>query len=391
MARICVFGGLGKIGTALIKFLDTLGHDVNCCDVQYDIGSPEIDERVLNSSAKAVFYCQPEDLTEKAGYDMFVSCAPTSLNERIRAQANKLKIKYADFGGDAAHQDVVRDDFLNCDYGVLTGIGLAPGYVNLIVSEGCKFIMSKGYEPRRVFMYIGGIAKDMHSNVLGWVPTWSVDGLIQSYKGPCRYLKDGNIVDDRPCCNKADIPINFYGNTYHLEAFSNSGGMSHTLHEMLDNGVKDCFYYTLRWPGHLNTVRAMFLTADRFGIPEEDLKKYIYELTNGTGEDIIVGKAVIEYDAHMKDGRLLQDIVTIMYYAEQGYTAMQLATAIPAAGMIHHMLEADLKGYLTYSDLDYKEVENNISIIRTKLNMLARTGRTIIDAHEDYDSRKEEE
>lgn len=391
MARICVFGGLGKIGEPLIKFLSVLGHEVNCCDSQYDINSDEISDVVNRSSARAVFYSEPEDITEKAGYDMFVSCAPTSLNERIRLQANKLKIKYVDFGGDVEHQDMVRDDFLNCEHGVLTGVGLAPGYMNMIISEGLKFLVSKGYQPKRVFMYVGGIASDRNCNVLGWIPTWSIDGLIQSYKGPCRYLKGGNIVDDDPCCNLAQIPLDFYGNVYSLEAFGNSGGMSHTLYEALDLGVKDCYYYTLRWPGHLSTIKAMFLVANKFGISDEDLKKYIYELTANTGIDIVVGKACIEYDANREDGGLNQDVVTLRYFAEQGYSAMQLATAIPAAATINCILKNDLKGYLTYSDLDYKEIENDIAIIRTKLNMDARTGKSIVDAHEQLENDKEDE
>jgi saccharopine dehydrogenase-like NADP-dependent oxidoreductase len=161
--------------------------------------------------------------------------------------------------------------------------------------------------------------------------------------------------------------------------------MSHTLYEMLDLGAEDCYYYTLRWPGHLNVAKTMFMMGDKFGISEEEVIKYITEITANTGTDIVLGKAVVEYDSNRGDGTMLRDICSIVYHAEQGFSAMQLATAIPAAAMIDYMLAYDLKGYLTYNDLDYKEIENTVASIRSKIGLMAETGGTIIDAHDKYE------
>lgn len=340
--NICIFGGNGTIGLPLSKFLTTLGYEVDSCDPSYQIKS--------NPYITYGFHNVPRDVPKR--YDMFVSCAPTYLNEEIRAEADRRKIKYVDFGGDYNHQKLVYKDRKNCRYGVLTGIGLAPGYVNIMASSYVKELISYGIKPRSVSMCVGGISKNPKENELGWLPTWSIKGLIQSYTGECKRVRDGKIelINN---LKEFYFPYESDGKMFEFEMFNNSGGMSHTAEEMINYGVENCDYYTIRWAGHVKKVKKIL----EHNTPEES-EKVIYNMCNTGGKDCVY--SIIFIDQHH---------VNFMQEPSKEFTGMQIATAGPAAVVIKQILEKNLKGYLTYNDIDgilvtkdFQNLKDNLGI-----------------------------
>lgn len=377
MGKIVIFGGCGRIGTALGYFLDSLGHYVVAID-NNPKGRPE-----EYPYFKSIWWSSPDKIEEIDKFDIYVSCAPTSMNEDIRAAANKVGAKYVDFGGDTEHEDKVRDDFLNCEHGVMTGLGLAPGYANLILSDTIQYLIKNGKQPLYAAMYIGGVPQQKSENNLGWLPTWSIEGLIQSYEGSARVLENGNIKDVKSTeYGWADVVINLDNEIYVMETFANSGGISHTLYECLDAGIKNAFYYTLRWPGHMKTYRALQKFAKDVGLTDEQFKNYLLSICSTGGKDFVMGKTVVTYeDSDAPTGYAMTKCV-IKFMPTETLTAMQIATALPGAAMIHHILDADLKGYLTYKDLDCKEVLNILATVNNRLNLGLSFGDTIEDAHD---------
>jgi len=143
-----------------------------------------------------------------------------------------------------------------------------------------------------------------------------------------------------------------------LEAFYTSGGASHTIKSMMDAGVKNCSYKTLRYKGHRDVVKLLLRDCDL----SEDCLKSIFE--NGCKYqkgDMAIIKAVVQ------SGDLTWDREFVVPF-NRSFDAMQVATSTPITAVAKLMAEGKLEGdreqhrdYHTQypSNLSYKDVPFN--------------------------------
>lgn len=379
MYNVCIYGGNGKIGTGTARCLNALGYIIDSFDVTGD-----------NKYTRNNFYdIMPENIGNYGKYDAVINCGPYKLASRVRKAAYDMQTKYIDFGGDTDIEEEIRNDISGCKYGVLTGVGIAPGYINLMASSAVKFVKGIGGIPKNLYIYTGGVSQGHYDNILGWIPTWSVDGLLKSYTGKSKIIRNGNIEEVGPfenygpflylLCHKKDgkEPI-----TLDMEAFCNSGGLSHTLYEMLDENLDNCIYYTLRWRGHADTFKGMLKTKEYFNITNKAFSKYIYNICNTKHADVLIYSVYLYYQSPNKpEGELSLDVCKSFITPTNDMSAMQLATCSSGASMIDFVIKENLTDFITYKDLNYYEVSDTIDMIYEKLGIPVGKGVTQYTAH----------
>lgn len=364
MYSVCIYGGNGKIGTATARCLNILGYAVDSIDVAGG-----------NDYTRYNFYhIPPEDMHNIGEYDAIINCGPYEMSHRIRKAAKDAKTKYIDFGGDIKIEEEIRDDIAGCEHGVMTGVGIAPGYINLMASSAVKFLKNLGHKPKKLYMYTGGISVNSNDNILGWKPTWSVEGLLKSYNEKSKIIIKGNIEEVEALSEHGNIvyvPRADNTTVLEMEKFINSGGLSHTLYEMLDENLEECIYYTLRWPGHVKCVMAMTKMKEHLHMTDSDFAKLLYDICNTKCIDIVLCSLYLYYqDPEKEEGNYSLDLCKQYFVPHDDMSAMQVATCISGASMIDFIVKENMKGFITYRDLDFYEIKNTCDIINSGLGIV---------------------
>lgn len=128
---------------------------------------------------------------------------------------------------------------------ILPDCGLAPGLSHLC----CGHAATQG-PLDELLIYVGGVAQD-RSRPYGYVVTWSLDDLLEEYKRPARFVRDG-----APC----SVPVFSEMETLEVEgAGTMEAFLSDGLRTLIDTlpGVPAMSEWTLRWPGHVAAVRPL--------------------------------------------------------------------------------------------------------------------------------------
>ena len=104
---------------------------------------------------------------------------------------------------------------------------------------------------RRARVYVGGISRDP-SVPLGLSASWSLEDLLDEYVRPARMIRDGRVISVGPLdASPGRVCVRGVGV---LEYFPTDG-----LRTLLESypDMEELVEYTLRWPGHHDTVRRL--------------------------------------------------------------------------------------------------------------------------------------
>ena len=265
MSEAIVFGA-GQMGVPIAYALKILGHDVTVYDSfedniekskQYLGVEEDLDNGYISTDGIYVSKANVEDIDNlESGADVVVSALPFWCNLIVSKYCIDRGIPYCDLGGDVETTDeIIYLAKQRATAPIATDQGLAPGLVNIAAEQGCELLQN---EPDGVFMAVGGLPQKRGDNPLNYVNTWSIEGLINEYKGEGWGIIDGE---------KTKLPAlgglqNVVVGGEELEAFYTSGGTSHTVDAMLKRGVQYCTYKTLRYPGHCNLVNFLMNTCE---------------------------------------------------------------------------------------------------------------------------------
>jgi saccharopine dehydrogenase-like NADP-dependent oxidoreductase len=247
---------------------------------------------------------------------------------------------------------------------LFTDLGLAPGWVNILVEQGCKEIHRTAEE---VEMMVGGIPGIPSNPPLNYAVTWSTDGLINEYVDDCEVLYDGEIKSVSGMDGLETVHLDLIDED--MEAFFTSGGASHTIKNMKDRGVKNCFYKTLRWPGHCQAVKFLIKTCD---LSNDCLMEIFEKGCVNDGGDIVLIRALVKSGSitWKKEKIIPSDPST-------GFSAMQRSTAFPISSIAKIMAEGyfddreeERRGYykrlpriLTYKDVPFDKFNENLKTL----------------------------
>jgi len=345
--------GSGRMGIAAAWALHKLGHEVVLYDKSYNqqkkakafldkLGVKLECISPTNQEMDFVKFPMLSNIDSRL-YQACLSTAPYEANPDIATTCIENDTPYFDLGGHIETSNKIHG-FANANKSpVFTDLGLAPGFVN-ILAEHMVYSSTKKEVPHRVEMYVGGLpyygeagSCRPSGDYLGYACTWSVDGLVNEYTDDCQILKDGNIVTIPALDNGYVVEQELDGRVF--IAFPTSGGAAHTLQALQSLGVQDASYRTLRYYGTFTNLK--FLTD--IGLDRETLKKVLETACPPTTEDVVYIKVKMSGYTPLE----------LVIKHDKVFTAMQKATAFPAAVAIDKVLKNVPHGkyVYTYSDV----------------------------------------
>ena len=290
------------------------------------------------------------------GHDAALSAVPYFFNLGLARAAVEARCHFADLGG---NNTVVRQEFelekkaAKRDVAIAPDCGLSPGMASILAGELMRRI---GGEAGALKIYVGGLP-EKPKPPFNYQLAFSVEGLINEYAEPARILRKGKIAEVEPLSEAEVFRIAGFPP---LEAFHTSGGTS-TLPETFRGRVGECFEKTLRYPGHLAMVRALYdlglFSKEKRRVgevevgPRELMAKLFEERFAGMDPDV----TIMRVEAHEKrpgglrallaekrPARVLCFTLVDHSDARTGMTSMMRTTAWPASIIVQMLASGDL-------------------------------------------------
>ena len=361
-AAIC---GVGRMGTAIAWAMQELGYEVHGLDSQQ--GSAKNLPHGNNNFFITENIGDFEKAFELIKPDIVISSLPYHQTQEVGTLCIDKGLRYCDLGGrvdvSANINNYAKE---KATKPIMTDLGLAPGWVNILGEEGYHSIYGHG-PVETVRMMVGGIPAKACKPPMNYSVTWSTDGLINEYKDDCEILDNREVkivkgMDGYELVDTAHLGL--------LEAFYTSGGASHSIESLKSRGVRNCSYKTLRYPGHIDIVKFLINDCE---LNDEQIK-HIFEkgCKQGEGEqDVIIIKASV------RKGDIRWDRELLITADQGGFSAMQKATAyaissvaaIIGKGHFDNRQEEfrdykkDLSLVLLYKDIPFNEFNKNLQTL----------------------------
>jgi saccharopine dehydrogenase-like NADP-dependent oxidoreductase len=345
--KIALFG-TGRMGRAIVYMIKYLGdHTVHTWDTE---------DRGVHGSYHTT--CNIEDITSiDDSFDLVISALPYYLNFSLAKLCIEKKIPYCDLGGSVPVSDEINEIAERHGSTVFTDLGLAPGWANILAEEALKKIPRVtedwcGEVPHTIKMRCGGLPAfeaDPQVDPFNYILTWSTEGLYNEYFDRSFILENGEIISVPSLSKSERVEIDGFPE---LEAFTTSGGASHTLVKMQERGVQNCSYKTLRYKRHLDLV-VYFLRHRKF-----TAEQMASLFCTGSIEDVVI----VEVEAVFSGLNLTYRNTKIVETGD-GYTAMQRATA---GGLVSAIFASPLDhgSSLTYADVDIDVFNANMESLK---------------------------
>jgi len=333
--------GVGRMGSTIAYAMDKLGFDVLGLDADVNASASippgQNNGFLVTENLSDIF----KGVMSTGRPDVVISSLPYHQTEKVALWCIDNSLRYCDLGGHVGTSRKINEyASRNAQKPIMTDLGLAPGWVNILAEQGCKEVHR---QVDSVKMMVGGIPSSPQNHPLNYAVTWSIDGLINEYKDDCLILENGKVETKKGMDGLEEVYIHKLGKT--LEAFFTSGGASHTIESMKNKGIKNCSYKTLRWKGHRDIVR--FLIRD-CNLSKECLLE-IFEKgckTDSRGDFIIIKAEVKGGDVVWNKEIIIQcdpNVATSdVELGSQGFTGMQKATAFAISSVAAIIAEGRL-------------------------------------------------
>ena len=253
------------------------------------------------------------------------------------------KIPWYDLGGNVTCSEEIESLAITKKCKVFTDIGLAPGFIGCLALHLIKKIPPQE-KINSVNMYCGGLPIRKDVNKLGYIQTFSLDGLINEYFDTPIALVNGQITEIEPFGDLENNPD--LGFPY--EAFNTSGGITRKfLNILTKNNILNACYKTIRYRGHHDIISFM---KDDLELSDFDLRWCINKSCKKSKQsgDFTVCVVIIKTDKEKYGIR-----VSCRWNKE--FTAMQMSTGFIAA-IIAHLTKNINKIILSEEDVDYENL-----------------------------------
>ena len=233
-----------------------------------------------------------------SGVHLVVNALPSNLAPKVWDMAVTCGVPLVDVSYQECYKNWERWDEAakNANIPILCDVGVAPGLTNLVA--GRVWADKQKIDDGR--LYVGGVS-ELPGAPYGYATTWSLSDLFEEYTRPAQLIIQGSKIEKAALSGLEEIEIPGVGI---YEAFLTDG--LRTL--LFLPNVDMMFEKTLRWLGHVETIRPLL----------EDKEEFIKELNKCKG---IRDRLIFYCDI---DGRKFK----LVDYPEGGLTAMQRTTAL---------------------------------------------------------------
>jgi lysine 6-dehydrogenase len=295
------------------------------------------------------------------GVHAFVSAVPYYYNLDITRVAVKVKASMCDLGGNT---DIARQQHGFNDQARQAGISIIPdcGQVPGLGTSLTVYAMSLLDEASDVYMWDGGLPQNPQPP-FNYLLTFHVAGLTNEYAEPAIFLRNGKVTQVEPMTELETVE--FPDSVGTLEAFVAGGGTS-TMPWTFEGKLQTLQNLTLRYPGHLNQLRAFWelglwdlkpITLDQGEVVPRDVFHALYEPKVTFRNDPEKRKDIVFVRVKVigkKNGRPAQALVELVdrFDEKTGFTAMERTTgwdaAIVAEMMAHGLTPRGAGGVETF-------------------------------------------
>ena len=292
-----------------------------------------------------------------SGHDAALSAVPYFFNLGLAKAAIDARCHFADLGGNNA---VVREELElsrkaeKRAVAIAPDCGLSPGMASIL---GGDLVRKLGGRAEALKIYVGGLPEKPRPP-FQYQLVFSVEGLINEYAEPAKVLRKGKVATIEPLSEAESFRIAGFPV---LEAFHTSGGTS-TLPETFAGKVGECFEKTLRYPGHLAIIRALydfgFFSREKRKVgkaevsPREITAQLLSEAFAGEEPDV----TILRVEAHEARGSRLKAMfsrerepqrvvgytLVDRYDPQTRMTSMMRTTAWPASVVVQMMASGEI-------------------------------------------------
>jgi saccharopine dehydrogenase-like NADP-dependent oxidoreductase len=334
--KACIFG-VGAMGLPAAWAMLKLGFDLQLIE--------EEDDRF--DSIEALLGVRPQDHTYEIDddCDVVVSCVPYLFNHIVAEECSERGIPYCDLGGNPIESGRIQKDFGN-KIGVFTDLGLAPGYLNIMA----EYFVAKYPDQKYIYMRCGGLPSEKMDNKLKYARVFHIEGLTNEYSGLCDVIKDGQHKQVEALENESWFQWEHDGRYIDMECFPTKGCTNVSMKSMLDRGIREFTYKTVRYKGHVKWIK--FLMKD-CKITGKEFSRAIINACPRTKKDIVYTSV---------DSGGIYRIQKIIEHDDQ-WTAMQKGTSFPAAAVAAIMANRKEPKVWTYEDVPLDQFQDNLRII----------------------------
>lgn len=324
--------GSGKIGEMICDFLiDSNDYQLTLIDTSDEQLARVPDRARLN---KRCLDASDIDIlsTALADHSAVINASPFYLNAPVASAAARAGVHYLDLTEDVASTRAIKAIAGDAATSFIPQCGLAPGFVSIVAND----IVQGFDEPDTVSLRVGALP-EYPTNSLSYNLTWSTDGLINEYCGPCIAIVNGKSTEVPPLGQREEFSLD--GVSY--ESFNTSGGVG-TLSDSLRGKVRNLNYQTIRYPGHRDIMKTL-LQDLRLAEHREVLKDILENAVPMTFQDVVL---IFVSVSGKSGGRLLQKTYANKIYSRtiggQQRSAIQITTAAAVCAMLDLLREDKL-------------------------------------------------
>lgn len=297
-------------------------------DATVDARDPEAVRRALEGSAGVL------------------SAVPYPLNPGVARAAIAARASFTDLGGNT---DVVKAELALDREAAAAGVsvvpdaGLAPGLSNALAA----LALARLPDADAVRMWCGGLPESPQGP-LRYKLVFNVGGLTNEYTGKAVVLRDGRVTEVDAMTEPEEVE--FPAPVGRAEAFLTSGGTS-TCPWTWQGRLRTLVYKTVRYPGHFAMLHPLvalgFLDTEPVTVvahvpgtpgarpaavsPRDLAHRLLERHIVYPSRDLVVLRVVASSPA----GRELRFEMLDREDEATGFTAMERATAFPAAALLH--------------------------------------------------------
>ena len=274
-----------------------------------------------------------------------VSCVDPELNPALARLALEAGAHFVELGSPGPVHDALAELAPLAERRrrwVVTGAGLAPGLVGVLVHRGLGAVEA----PTAARVRVGDLPTDPREP-FNYRLAHSAEKLLDDYTQPATVLRDGALEPREPLTGLELLSI---GDFDGLEAFY-SGGLS-SLAETLAGRLDRLDAKTVRYAGHADQMRFVLAlglaerqTVDvRTHLSYRDvLLRRLRQRLGGAYRDAVVVRVEVEGQRDGQAGTLVYELVD-RFDEATGLTAMQRCTAFPAAAAARLLAEGQVPG-----------------------------------------------
>jgi lysine 6-dehydrogenase len=316
------------------------GSEVIIADI--DDKNLEIAKKLINNDKLSVekfdIYNEKETIDLMSKVDVIVNSLPHTweITERFYKALGKTKDKkavFTDYWMWEKHYEF-DEELKKANVLAVPGLGIVPGFGNICMGQ----LAHEFDQLEEGAIYCGGLPTKRGVAPLDYMILFNVEALLDLYLTPPTVIQDGRLEVEDALDNLETFLIPGYGEVDALK----TDGLYSLNKTMIDKGVKKMSEYTMRYPGHYQTMQIL---NDAGFFSKESINVNGVEVVPRDTSEVILNKLMEKIPGvrdftylyvvgkGLKDGKYVQKAYELLDYSDEeiGITSMERTTAYPSS------------------------------------------------------------